>query len=197
MKRFSQACENNKDPIAKQLNKYLKDPTTVLEIGSGTGQHAIHFSKALPHVTWQTSDLAASHEGIRAWMEEFPQQNLKPPLDLDVSQRPWPVTQINTLFTANTLHIMSWHDIVSMFEALGQYLCQQALVIIYGPFKYGGSYTSASNQVFDASLKQASELMGIRDIEKVMALAEEIDLILVEDVPMPANNQLLVFKRVS
>ena len=197
MKRFSQAAENNRKPILEQLKRFLTAPATVLEIGSGTGQHAAYFSEQLPLLTWQTTDLAINHESISAYVADCTHKNILPPLALDVCQRPWPVETIQVLYSANTLHIMPWQAVVAMFEALGNYLTKDAMVIFYGPFKYGGSFTTASNQNFDASLRSQDPNMGVRDIENIMALCEEIELVLVEDIAMPANNQLLVFKRVA
>ena len=197
MKRFSQAAENNRQPVLEQLKRFLTAPATVLEIGSGTGQHATYFSEQLPHLTWQTTDLAINHESISAYVTDCAHENVLPPLVLDVCQRPWPVETIDVLYSANTLHIMPWQAVVAMFEALGNYLTKDAMVIFYGPFKYGGSFTTASNQIFDASLRSQDPHMGVRDIENIMALCEEIKLVLVEDIAMPANNQLLVFKRVA
>ncbi len=193
-KPFSQACANNQRAILDQLSRLLRQREAVLEVGSGTGQHAVFFSKHLPQITWQTSDLAENHSGIEQWLNESELMNCRPPITLDVAQPTWAVQQYDAVFTANTLHICSWPLVTLFFQHVRQALQDGSLVIIYGPFKYDGQYTSESNAHFDAFLQQADPRRGIRDIEKVTALAQENGLVLIEDNVMPANNQLLVFK---
>jgi cyclopropane fatty-acyl-phospholipid synthase-like methyltransferase len=193
-KPFSQACVNNQHAILGQLARLLSQRGSVLEIGSGTGQHAVFFSQHLPHITWQTSDLEENHLGIEQWLNESDLMNCCQPITLDVAQQEWVDQQYDAIFTANTVHICSWPLVTLFFQHLKQVLQDGSLVIIYGPFKYKGQYTSQSNANFDAFLKQGDPLRGIRDIEKVTALAQKNGLILVEDNAMPANNQLLVFK---
>ncbi len=197
MKLFSQACENNKGPILEQLKRFFADVEYVLEIGSGTGQHSVYFGEHLSHLTWQTSDLLANHVSIEEWLKDAGLSNVLAPVELDVHTRPWPFTAIEAVFTANTLHIMSWQDVVAFFEASAMYLKPSGLFCIYGPFNFNGGFTSESNQHFDASLKQRDANSGIRDFEKINALAEEADLVLLDDIPMPANNHLIVFKKIA
>lgn len=196
MTPYSQACDNNKQPILEQLQSLFADARRVLEIGSGTGQHAVYFAEHLPHLFWQTSDLEVNHEGIESWLARSTATNIGAPIALSATSRPWFAGAIDAVFTANTLHIMSWSNVVALFEAFALYLPSAAIVCIYGPFNYGGDYTSASNRDFDIWLKQRQPEQGIRDFERINALAEEANLLLLDDVEMPANNRLLVFRKV-
>ena len=191
---YSEACERNRDPIREVLREHFAGRRHALEIGSGTGQHAVHFATALPGLTWQTSDLEANLPGIRLWLEEAGLANLPPPLALDVFGR-WPEARFDAVFTANTLHIMSWEGVRAVFAALPGVMADDGVLAVYGPFNYGGAFTSPSNAAFDASLKQRSPQSGIRDFEAVEALAQSIGLHLVEDRPMPAHNRTLVWRR--
>lgn len=195
MKPFSQACENNKQVILEQLQIAFAHAHTVLEVGSGTGQHAVYFGAAMPHLQWQTSDLVVNHEGIQAWLQEAALSNVLAPISLDVEQA-WPDIDIDAVYTANTLHIMSWSQVVALFEHLSQNLSSGGMLCVYGPFNYGGEFTSVSNKNFDAHLKAGNPNMGIRDFEKIHALAEEASLLLQNDIAMPANNHLLVYQKV-
>ncbi|MDP2177798.1 DUF938 domain-containing protein [Methylicorpusculum sp.] len=194
-KPFSQACENNKGPILHVLRQIFVKPVTVWEIGSGTGQHACYFAGHLPHVNWQPTDRAEYLPGIEQWITQSGLSNLKSPVMLDVNDAVWPCTSIEALFTANTLHIMSWQEVTVLFVRLKGLLAEDATVCIYGPFNYNGQYTSASNELFDHSLKARDLLSGIRDFEAVVAEAQNAGLNLVEDHAMPANNRLLVFQK--
>ena len=194
MKPFSQACENNKAPILAHLKTYYSGVSEVLEIGSGTGQHSVYFAEHLPYLTWQTSDLAIHHSGILQWHQEAKLSNLYPPLLLDLN-KPWPVQNVAAIFTANTLHIVSESLVERFFEGVKEHLSTDGILCIYGPFKYQGHFTSESNQRFEAFLKQQDVQSGIRDYEWIEQLAHRAGLTLIEDIPMPANNQLLIFKR--
>jgi cyclopropane fatty-acyl-phospholipid synthase-like methyltransferase len=194
-KPYAEACDRNRDPILEVLLRHFADRRRVLEIGSGTGQHAVHFAAALPQVEWQTSDLEASLPGIRLWLEEAGRPNLPPPLALDVRRGPWPRQPFDAVFTANTLHIMSWEEVRAFFAALPRLLAHDGVLAVYGPFNYDGRFTSASNESFDGWLRQRSSASGIRDFEAVDALARSIDLSLAEDCAMPANNRTLVWRR--
>ncbi|MFA5983564.1 MAG: DUF938 domain-containing protein [Methylococcaceae bacterium] len=197
-KPFSQACENNKPPILQIIKDIFTEAITVWEIGSGTGQHACHFAAELPHLTWQPTDRTENLAGIQLWLDETPINNIKPPLCLDVADPVWPCQHIEALFTANTLHIMSWQHVEVLFARLAAYLTINAPVCLYGPFNYQGRYTSDSNANFDQWLKNRDPLSGIRDFEAINALAEQAGLSLLADHPMPANNRLLVYiKRYS
>jgi cyclopropane fatty-acyl-phospholipid synthase-like methyltransferase len=194
LKPHAPACDRNREPILAVLRRHFSDRRRVLEIGSGTGQHAVHFAAALPDLTWQTSDLEENLPGIRLWLEEVRLANLPAPLSLDVNGA-WPQRGYDAVFSANTLHIMSWSDVEALFEHLQLVLEPDACVAAYGPFNYAGRFTSPSNADFDAWLKQRSPLMGIRDFEAVDALAQSIGLRLIEDCAMPANNRTLVWRR--
>ena len=196
MKPFSQACENNKQPILAILTRVFSATTQVLEIGSGTGQHAAHFAPRLPHLRWQTSDLATNHPGINAWIDAAPAVNLARPLTLDVLENDWPKGRYDGFFSANTCHIMPWRGVVAMFTGISRYAAENAVLALYGPFKYGGQFTSASNAAFDRQLRSYAPEQGIRDIEEVPDTARDNGFALVADNPMPANNQLLVFRKV-
>ena len=194
VKPHAPACARNRDPILEVLRRHFDARRRVLEIGSGTGEHAVHFARAMPHLTWQTSDVAENLPGVRLWLADAQLPNLPEPLVLDVSGA-WPTTRYDAAFSANTLHIMSWREIERSFMALDGALESDAALAIYGPFNYQGRFTSESNASFDASLRLRSSTMGIRDFEAVDELAQSIGLKLVDDCPMPANNRTLVWRR--
>ncbi len=193
-KPFSQACENNKTPILAVLQRVFAPCRNILEIGSGTGQHAVWFAPRLAHLHWQTSDLAVNHPGINAWIDEQPASNLARPIVLNVVSGTWPVA-MDGVFSANTCHIMPWSSVVKMFDGFGRHLARDGTVAIYGPFNYRGEFTSASNAQFDQWLRQRAPHQGIRDIETMRRLAGRAGLELLEDNPMPANNRLLVWRK--
>lgn len=194
-KPFSQACDNNKGPILALLQRHFAEPGRILEIGSGTGQHAVHFARNLPHLLWQPSDLAANHPAIDAWMRDYPAENLLRPLVLEVAAGPWPDTLFDGAFSANTLHIMAWSEVLALFDGVSTCLRPGARLLIYGPFNYDGRFTSDSNAQFDAWLRQQAPHRAIRDVEAVCEAAAARGLSLVEDNPMPANNRTLVFEK--
>jgi len=197
-KPFSQSCENNKTPILAVLRQVFIQPVTVWEIGSGSGQHACYFASQLPHLVWQPTDLEENMSGINAWLEEAQLANLNQPRVLDVNQSVWPCQEgMEAVFTANTLHIMDWKQVQTLFEKLGSYSKPLALICIYGPFNYNGAFTSDSNARFDQWLKDRNPLSGIRDFEAVLVLAESQGLSLLNDHAMPANNRLLVFQKME
>ncbi|HEX6691993.1 MAG TPA: DUF938 domain-containing protein [Burkholderiales bacterium] len=185
MKPFSEASERNREPILAVLKRVLRDRRKVLEIGSGTGQHAAYFSAALPHVVWQASDRAENLAGIREWGSN--------PIELDVDGA-WPNTDADAVFTANTCHIMSWPQVERMFKGVGGMQSVRTFCL-YGPFNYGGKHTSESNARFDAMLRGRDPASGLRDFEKIVELGSKAGLRLDEDNAMPANNRLLVFAR--
>lgn len=193
-KPYADACDRNRGPILEALREYFADRRRVLEIGTGTGQHAVHFAQALQHLTWQTSDLEANLAGIRLWLKEARLPNLPPPLVLDVCGQ-WPEARFDALFSANTLHIMGWEAVQRLFSAMPAVLEQDSVLAVYGPFNYHGTFTSPSNAAFDGWLKQRSAQSGIRDFEAVDGLARSIGFELLEDRAMPANNRLLVWRR--
>ena len=196
-KPFAPACERNREPILAVLRDRFAERRRVLEVGSGTGQHAVHFAAAMPWLEWQCSDRAESLAGIRAWLDEAGLSNTPPPLQLDVARGPWPAGRFDAVFSANTLHIMGWAEVQAFFAGMAGVLADSASVVVYGPFNRGGAYTSDSNRDFDGWLKARDPRSGIRGFEEVDALARAIGLQLVDDVAMPANNRCLAWQRES
>ena len=192
-KPFSPACERNREAIAGVLEPLFADIESVLEIGSGTGQHAVYFGARMPHLLWQTSDLPHNHQGIRQWLDEAALPNVLPPVSLDVDDALWPVQRVDAVFTANTLHIAAWSSVQNMFAGVSRLLDEDGLFCVYGPFRYGARHTSESNARFDASLRSQNPLSGIREIGAVLELAQGASLVIAADHAMPANNRLLVF----
>ena len=196
-KPFSQACENNKAPILSILKEVLVHNSHLLEIGSGTGQHASYFASHLPFIKWQTSDLLINHAGINQWIDTCPADNLLRPLTVDLNLA-WPTASIGTIdsiFTANTLHIVSWALVIKFFEGVALNLAPKGVLCIYGPFNYNNQFTSESNARFDLWLKDRDIESGIRDFEAIQTLAKDAGLSLRSDVEMPANNRLLIFDK--
>jgi cyclopropane fatty-acyl-phospholipid synthase-like methyltransferase len=194
-KPYAPACDRNREPILAVLREAFADRREVLEIGSGTGQHAIFFAEHLPHLIWQTSDRAENLPGITAWLDEAALPNTPPPLRFDV-QETWPALRYDALFSANTLHIMHWAAVESLFASLAGIMARDAKLAIYGPFNYGGQFTSDSNASFDRWLKEKAPHQGVRDFERVHALAQGAGLELLEDRAMPSNNRCLVWQMV-
>ncbi len=194
-KPYSEACERNKGPILEVLETAFANAASVLEVGSGTGQHAVHFGSALPHLTWQTSDLPDNHAGIRMWLDEAKLANVRAPLLLNVDDDRWPIGHADAIFTANTLHIMSWEHVGRLFTGAGRILNPGGSLCIYGPFNYNGAHTADSNARFDAMLRARDPQNGIRNIEDVNELGLHHGLKLEADHSMPANNRLLVFRK--
>jgi SAM-dependent methyltransferase len=194
-KPFAPACERNRDPILQVLAPALRDARSVLEVGSGTGQHAVHFAAAMPWLAWQTSERAEHLPGIVQWLDEAALLNTPPPLVLDVAAGPWPAARFDAVFTANTLHIMGWPQVQALFAGIAGVLAEDGMLAVYGPFNYGGAYTSDSNARFDDWLKARDPASAIRDFEAVDALARGIGLRLQHDHALPANNRLPVWRR--
>ncbi len=197
MRQFSEACERNKGPILDAIKPYLQHSKEVLEIGSGTGQHAVWFAGAMPHLTWHTSDLRENHPSIIAWIESSELPNLRKPRTLNVGQGVWPVNQVDAIFTANTCHIMSWKRVRDMFQGANRVLKPGGHLLIYGPFNVNGEYTSESNKEFDASLKQRDPESGIRDYDDMNRVARHNGFSLIQRHEMPANNMLLAYQKDS
>ena len=189
----SEASERNKDPILAVLRDAFAACTHVLEIGSGTGQHAVHFARAMPHLVWHPSEVPGAMPALRKRIFNEGPSNLRAPVVIDVTVTPWDVRKVDGVFTANTLHIMSWPQVEALFAGLPAVAKPGAVLAIYGPFRYGGKYTSGSNQSFDAMLRARDPESGIRDFEAVDALARAARFRLVADHAMPANNQTLVW----
>lgn len=197
MKPYSESCTQNQQVILNVIKPLLVDKSSVLEIGSGTGQHAVFFAHQLPHLTWHTSDRAEYHDGILQWLEDAGLSNTRPPLRLDVSQDDWPHLDVDAIFSANAVHIMAWENVRDFFEAAGELLPKDALFILYGPFNYNGQYSSESNARFDQWLKQRDPNSGIRDFEALNQLALNAAFKFKKDIEMPANNRILVWKKLT
>lgn len=195
MKPFSESSEQNKQPILGVLKKHFAAVEMVLEIGSGTGQHAVFFAEQLPHLKWIASDQAEYHAGIGCWLEESNLNNTQGPLLLDVNQHTWPVEQTDGIFSANTVHIMDWSSVEMMFAGISLVLKKEGIFCLYGPFNYNDQFTSESNARFDLWLKQRDPQSGVRDFEALQKLATDAGLTFIEDVEMPANNRVLVWEK--
>ena len=195
MKPHSDACDRNRDPILAVIKEWFIAPGEVLEIGSGTGQHAVYFAAHLPHLQWIATDRAENHAGITAWVDEAQVSNVRGPVELNVSQEPWPVEHVDYVFSANTSHIMSWAEVEKMFAGVGRVLRPAGVFCLYGPFNRDGQFTSESNRAFDESLKARDSNMGIRDDRALIALAKGCSLSFVADHSMPARNRILVWKK--
>jgi SAM-dependent methyltransferase len=195
MLAFSDACERNKDPILQILTEAFARCNRVLEIGSGTGQHAVHFARHLPHLEWQPTDMAENLPGLADRIRIEGPPNLLAPLALDVRAARWPTGAFDAVFSANTLHIMDWDGARHFFHGVGTALGAGGVLCVYGPFRYGGRYTTESNAAFDRSLKARDPASGLRDFEAVNELALAQDFALTADHAMPANNQTLVWKK--
>lgn len=192
---FSQACENNKRPILSVLQRHLQPGCRVLEVGSGTGQHVVFFAAELPDTAWQPSDRGDYLPIVAARVARAGLANVGKPVELDVDHPRWSAGPFAAVYSANTAHIMGWPSVERFVAGVGGVLAPGGLFLLYGPFNYGGRFTSASNESFDESLRQRDPASGIRDFEAVDALARDAGLNLVEDNAMPANNRLLVWRR--
>lgn len=197
-KPYAPSCDRNRDVILSVLGTAFAHRSRVLEIGSGTGQHAVHFAQALPHLVWQCSDRAEVLPGTRMWLDEAALANTPSPLALDVADADWARAvdvRFDAVFTANTLHIMGWPEVEQLFASLPAVLAPSASLLIYGPFNYGGQFTSESNAAFDRSLREGDPKRGLRDMEAVRTCAEALGFTLAHDHAMPANNRCLEFVR--
>lgn len=195
MKPYSDACERNREPILNVLQQQFITPGTVLEIGSGTGQHAVYFAQHLPHLTWLATDREENLPGIKLWFEEVALSNLRGPLRLNVLDAAWPVSDVTHVFSSNTAHIMGWPEVEVMFAKVGALLQPGGKFCLYGPFNRDGQFTSDSNRAFDAMLRARDPVMGIRDDQAMIALGNRCELKFATDYPMPANNRVLVWER--
>jgi len=190
---FSAACERNQKPILDVLRIAFADRVHVLEIGSGTGQHAVHFAQGLSHLTWHPTEQSIYLADLTARVKLEGGRNLSAPTLLDVRQALWPLRTVDAVFTANTLHIMSWPEVLALYQGIGSVLAPGGVMCVYGPFRYDGRYTSDSNQEFDQMLQQRDPQSGLRDIHAVTSLAAQYGLRLDADHDLPAYNRLLVF----
>jgi SAM-dependent methyltransferase len=192
---FSAACERNKDPILEVLRVRFAGRAQVLEVGSGTGQHAVHFARALPHLVWHPTEQLTYLADLAERVKLEGPGNLRAPTVLDVRQILWPLRNADAMFTANTLHIMSWPEVMALFAGVGTVLAPGGVLCVYGPFRYGGKYTSDSNRDFDRMLQERDPLSGIRDVEDIAVVAGQYGVRMLSDHDLPANNRLLVFAK--
>jgi SAM-dependent methyltransferase len=193
MRPYAESCEKNKEPILVVLKDIFAERKRVLEIASGTGQHAVYFGSGLPHLIWQPSELAQNLPGIQAWLDEAQLPNVLAPLALDVNDTRWPVAAVDAIFNANTVHIISWPEVERLFAHIARVIEPGGYVCLYGPYNYGGNFTSESNARFDAWLKARDPNSGVRDFEAVNRLAASHGLDLLHDIEMPSNNRILVW----
>lgn len=194
-KPYSESCDQNREPILEVIQPLLKERETILEVGSGTGQHAVYFAKKMPHLNWQTSDQPIYHEGIKLWLDDANLDNTPPPLPLNVSSDTWPNQSYDVIFSANAVHIMAWDNVVDFFVNAPKLLNKGGLFILYGPFNYNQQYTSESNARFDIWLKQRDPHSAIRDFEALDELAQKAGMTLQSDHDLPANNRILVWEK--
>jgi SAM-dependent methyltransferase len=195
-KRDAPATHRNREPILAVLSRWLTQPATILEIASGTGQHAVFFAERLPHLDWQPSERDPEGlESIEAWVAESSVSNVARPVALDVCEAAWPVNEVDAVFNANMIHIAPWEVALGLFEGAGRVLRPGGLLFLYGPFRVAGEHTAPSNAAFDADLRRRDPRWGVRDLEEVEAVARRAGLSLVEHDELPANNRLLVFRR--
>jgi len=199
MKPFSESCEQNKTAILDIIKPILSASNSVLEIGSGTGQHAVYFAQKMPHLQWYTSDRHDALNGIQMWLDEFQAegglQNVHSPVSLNVSQLQWPDLNVDAIFTANTLHIMSWPEVQLFFQRAPEVMNPAGLILAYGPFNYQRQYTSDSNRQFDSWLKSRNPESGIKDFSELNELALNNGLKILADYEMPANNRILLWRK--
>ena len=193
-KPFSPSCDRNQQFILDQLGDIIR-PTDkkLLEIGSGTGQHAVFMATQLPQLTWQTSDLKLNHAGIEMWINDSKQKNIIKPIVYHAGKTDLPLVGADIVLTVNTLHIMSWQNVKVLIKQLGENLKNNTQIMIYGPFNYKGRFTSESNANFEIWLKQQNSHSGIRDFELIVELMLVENIKLVADIEMPANNRILHF----
>jgi len=195
-KGFAPAAERNRQPILDVLRRVLPPAGLVLEVASGTGQHAIFFSEHLPTLRWQPTDASSEAiESIGAWVDETRRKNLLPPLQLDVRWPQWPVRKADALLCINMIHISPWETTVALFRGAGELLVGGSSLITYGPYRLRGEHTAPSNAAFDESLRSRNVRWGVRDIDELTELAGRTGFALEERVDMPANNMTLVWTR--
>ena len=191
---FSQACENNKLPILEVLKRHLNESSRLLEVAGGTGQHAVFFAENFPALHWQSTDIPSNVDSLNLRIQGASLANLPRAKPLDVNQRPWQVDSFDTIFSANSLHIMSADSVENFFAEVGNHCNENGKLLVYGPFKYNGEFTTDSNARFDLWLKDRDPLSGVRDFEWVNEMANNAGFRFLEDNAMPANNQLLVWQ---
>ncbi len=196
MKPFSESSEQNKRVILEAIDPLLTDCRQVLEVASGTGQHAVYFAEQMPQLIWQPSDLEMCLPGIQQWIADSELQNILPPFKLDVAcSEDWPEQDYDAIYSANSFHIMSADGVEAFFEHVAGHVKQRGLITVYGPFNYDGAFTSDSNARFDQWLKQRDAASGIKDFEWCNQLAEQAGFTLLHDIEMPHNNRTLCWQK--
>lgn len=197
-KPYCMACEKNKADILRVLQKIIvPENFRCLEIAAGTGQHAVHFAPHFPNLQWVTSELPEKCEGLQLWLRESKVKNLHGPLIFDVRKDIWPSQKFDVVYVSNLFHVLPWKEVKSLFKTLGNRLREGAKVVFYGPFKYGGEFTSPVNEEFDKMLKAEDELLGLRNFEDVLRSMKKAGFELCKDYEMPRNNRLLHFSRLE
>lgn len=194
-KPYAESCDQNRDPILTVIEPLLQECQSLLEIGSGTGQHAIFFGAQMPHLQWHTSDRRDNHGGIRLWLDEAALPNVHGPIELDVLRSSWPAISVDAVFSANTTHIMHWSDVEAMFAGIGQVLRSGGVFLLYGPFSFAGRHTSDSNAQFDLRLKGRDPMSGVRDFDDLDRLAAMAGLEFRHNYEMPVNNRVLHWQK--
>ncbi|MDH3326978.1 MAG: class I SAM-dependent methyltransferase [Gammaproteobacteria bacterium] len=194
MKPFAESCEQNKHVIFDAIKFEFSEHKDILEIGSGTGQHAVFFAAQLPHLSWQPSEQDENISGITEWLKDYPHDNIPHPISLDVTKK-WPKKTFDGVFSANTAHIMGWEEVKYLFKGVGNTLNPNGTFCLYGPFNHNQQFTSESNARFDQWLKQQNPVRGIRDFEDLNNLARENNLIFKKEIEMPHNNKILIWKK--
>ena len=195
-KPYAPSCDRNREAIEQVFYKIIKvSHKRLIEIGSGTGQHAVYLAPKWPHLQWVTSDRRQQHEGIKMWLKEANCENLKGPIELEIGKNQIPKYEFDVLFLANVLHIISWHNVQLLIKMIGESFGPESELIFYGPFNYNGEYTSLSNEKFDLWLKSKDQNRGIRSFEDISKALKQVGFILVNDYAMPANNRILHFKK--
>ena len=195
MQSYSQAAENNKAPIADVMGKHLPPDASVLEIGSGAGQHALHMAHTFPGITWLPTEREAVVPILRANLALYESHNIQPPLALDLEDFIWSGDPVDAVYAANVMHIVSVTLGERLVQLAAEALKSSGLLMLYGPYKYNGQFTTQSNATFDQWLKDRDPASGVRDFEAVIATAQCTGLTLAQDYAMPANNQMLIFER--
>ena len=195
-RQFSPSAARNRDPILAVLQRVLPDKGLVLELGSGTGEHAVHFARHLPALRWQPSDAdPAALASITDWVAHSALPNVLSPLCFDLSTMPWPVAAADAIVAINVLHYSPWESTPPLFSAAAAVLPEDGVVVCYGPYRRGGAHTAPSNADFDEWLRSVDARFAVRDLEAVEAAAQHRGFALEEVVDMPANNFSLVFRR--
>jgi len=192
---YAESAARNAQPVLEILRHEFRDCTEVLEVGSGTGQHAVHFAAELDHLQWQTSDLEENHEGIRAWIAHAELPNVRAPLSLDVTTADVPAAAYDAVYSSNTAHIMSFDAVMGMFALVGKVLHPAGVFCLYGPFQRTGKFNTASNAAFDANLRSRDPVMGIRDLDALDELGAEKGLQRIALYAVPSNNLVAVWQK--